>query len=291
MQTTATHSRLFIALVAIIWLCAPGYSHAQASASATSATRVSAELTKGKLNPDKSKPGDEVVLKVKDEVRSNGKVVLKKGTEIRGVVRGVQRVESRTDANAQSFMQIDWLVPDAEGGASQQLNVALESLTYISPLQRESSMPAPDLGVMGSGSGSARSSGGGLLGGAVGASAGAVGGVLGSTAATVGAGSSTVLGTTAAASGRSNVALMNMPSIVAADAQTTSSLQHDFGLSNSGDPLFRTGSGQVISAGGSRHALDIYSHMSNDTVLTSPSKDFEISSGAEMQMLVGIRKQ
>src|SRR5689334_9148278 len=50
------------------------------SAQSNSATHVAAEMTKGKLNPADSKPGDTVALKLKDDVRSNGEVVLKKGT-------------------------------------------------------------------------------------------------------------------------------------------------------------------------------------------------------------------
>src|ERR1043165_5003716 len=61
--------------------------------SGTSATSVSAELIKGKLNPAESKPGDQVTLKLKDDVKSNGEVVLKKGTAITGVVRNVNRID------------------------------------------------------------------------------------------------------------------------------------------------------------------------------------------------------
>ena len=46
--------------------------------SGSSATSVSAVLTSGKLNSSESKPGDRVMLKLKDDVKSNGEVVLKK---------------------------------------------------------------------------------------------------------------------------------------------------------------------------------------------------------------------
>jgi hypothetical protein len=87
--------------------------------------------------------------------------------------------------------------------------------------------------------------------------------------------------------GATNVALLSMPSVVAADAQTTSLLQSNLGISE-GQPLFQTGHGQVVSSGGSKQSLDIFSHMNNDTVLTSRSKSFEISSGAQVQLLVGM---
>ncbi|PYS01975.1 MAG: hypothetical protein DMG12_14530 [Acidobacteria bacterium] len=37
-------------------------------------------------------------------------------------------------------------------------------------------------------------------------------------------------------------------------------------------------------------ALEIFSHLRNDTVIVSHSKNFNISSGALMQLLVGVSK-
>jgi hypothetical protein len=78
--------------------------------------------------------------------------------------------------------------------------------------------------------------------------------------------------------------LSTPPAIVPANAQTSSALQSNFGVS--GNQLFLLGNGQVISSGGTTTSMDLFSHMSNDTVITSPSRDFEISSGAQMQLLV-----
>jgi hypothetical protein len=68
------------------------------------------------------------------------------------------------------------------------------------------------------------------------------------------------------------------------NTETSTSLQNSFGVS--GGQLFHVGSGQVISSGGTATSMDIFSHMSNDAVITSPSRDFEISSGAQMQLLI-----
>jgi hypothetical protein len=46
----------------------------------------------------------------------------------------------------------------------------------------------------------------------------------------------------------------------------------------------------VRSAGGSKHSVDLFSHLSNDTLITSPRENFEIFSGAQMQLLVGVKK-
>lgn len=72
--------------------------------------------------------------------------------------------------------------------------------------------------------------------------------------------------------------------VVPASAQTSSALQSSFGVS--GNQLFLVGNGQVTSPGGTTTSMDLFSHMSNDTVITSPSRDFEVSSGAQMQLLV-----
>ena len=91
------------------------------------------------------------------------------------------------------------------------------------------------------------------------------------------------------ASGRSNVALLSMPSVVAVDQQASSNIESTLGTSLSGQ-LFRVGHGELISAGGSKQSVELYSHLSNDTVITSSGRNFEISSGAQIQMLVGVNR-
>jgi hypothetical protein len=51
---------------------------ASGRADAQASSRVSAEMVKGKLNPATSKPGDEVAVRLQDDVKSNGEVILKK---------------------------------------------------------------------------------------------------------------------------------------------------------------------------------------------------------------------
>jgi hypothetical protein len=88
---------------------------------------------------------------------------------------------------------------------------------------------------------------------------------------------------------RANAALVNMPSVVAVDAKTASSLESSFGTSAT--QLFKVGHSEWITAGGSKQSVELFSHLSNDTLITSASKDFEITSGAQMQFLVGVSKQ
>jgi len=220
-------------------------------AEASSATEVSAEVTKGRLNPKDSKPGDTVVIRLKEDVRSNGELILKKGTTITGVVRSVKRAEGRGDwkTSAQSMLELDWLSPDSSHHAVQGISFTLQSVTQFNPSRSNEAANPPD--------------------------------------------DQDLLSTTAkfatSTNNRSNVALLSMPYVVAADSETTATIEGTLGTQNSGQ-LFKVGHGQLISFGGTKESVDLYSHLENDTVITSPSKTFEISSGAQLHMLVGVNR-
>jgi hypothetical protein len=263
------------------------------SAQSSSATSIAAELAKGKLSPTGSKPGDTVLVKLKDDLRSNGSVVLKKGTLITGVVRDVKSA----DANSQSMMWIEWVTPSNQGKVPRNLSVALQSVLQVNPIFRHEQenaasadfgLPAVDSPAPPASRPTAtRSSApnGGLLGGTVNGVAATASNV------TTGVGSTRAIGTaTTSTAGTSNVALMSMPSVVAVDHQTASAIEGNLNGSSSGQ-LFRLGHGQLTTLSGSQQSLDIFSHLNNDTVITSANKDFEISSGAQMQLLVGVTKK
>src|SRR5207253_518222 len=235
-------------------------------AQANSASHVTAEMTKGKLSPAESKPGDTIAIRLKDDVRSNGDVVLKKGTTITGVVRNV----------AKSMMDIEWIVPPVQGRATQSVSFTLQSVMQVHPVFQHEQNEAFADGLAASAAGSSpvpRSAHNGA-------------GLLGSATTAVSTVSATTIPPTVA-SGRSNVALLSMPSVVALDQESKNAIESSLGTSSSGQ-LFRVGHGELISACGSKQSVDLYSHLSNDTVITSPGYDFEISSGAQLQMLVGV---
>jgi hypothetical protein len=269
------------------------------SAKSNSAANVAAEVTKGKLNPAESKPGDTIAVRLKDDVKSDGEVVLKKGTTITGVVRNVKHAEAKSSAKgdakgqAQSMMEIEWLVPSAQGKAAQNLSFTLQSVSQVNPIYRHEQQAAEDIAFAGAGSASTAArpvpagaaNAGGLLGGTVAATTG----VVGATAGTVGATTGVVAGTVGAGS-QSSAALLSAPTVVAADQQTSSMIASNLGSSSSGQ-LFKVGQGQLVTAGGSQQSVDIFSRLNNDTVITSASRNFEISSGAQMQMLVGVNRK
>jgi hypothetical protein len=272
----------------LAWMFVGPVANAQVRGHASSATHVSAEMTKGRLNPSESKPGDRIALKLKEEVRSNGDVVLKKGAVIEGVVKTVKRAEGKTQGHAQSLLEIEWFTP-AGGGATQQLSIALQSVAQVNPMHAMRDSEGQSNVWAGGGANAASTAGGGGLLGGVGSTVGGVAGATGSLSTGVDGTVGALAGSHTQASGTANVALMSMPSVVAADGQTTTSLQNTFGVSSSSQ-LFKVGRGEVVSAGGTKHSLDIFTHLANDTVITSPSRNFEISSGAQMQLLVGVKK-
>jgi hypothetical protein len=314
MRNRKAKAIIWFASLMIVCLEAPLWAQdakGQVQTATQTSSSVSGELVKGKLNPSSSKPGDKVAVRLNNDVRSNGTVLLKKGTTITGVVKNVKQADSKSKTGTQSMMEIEWLAPAASGAATQKLNIALQSVAYTNPLyvqqQNEESsfgganVPAPRVAQQSSGGSSSRS--GGLLGGVAGstsstassvssigggASSSAIGGVQAGTgvAGTVASGA----GSTVSAAGQSGAGLAGSTSIAStapvADAGVASSLHDNFGVS--GGTLYSMGHGQIITAEGTRNNVDLFSHMSNDTVITSPGRNFEVSSGAQMQLLVGV---
>jgi hypothetical protein len=84
-----------------------------------------------------------------------------------------------------------------------------------------------------------------------------------------------------------DVIALKLPFVVAVDQQTSSAIASRLGTSPSG-PTYRIGRG-LHNASGSQATLAIFSHLNNDTVITS-AKKFEISSGAQMRLLVGVNR-
>jgi hypothetical protein len=234
-----------------------------------SATRVAAEMTKGRLNPTESKPGDIVSVRLKNDLKSNGYVVLKKGTTITGVVRNVKCADAQTlsiDAKAQmrSLIEIEWLTPASEGRAIPKISIALQSVTQAASSVHDETIEqgshvdsniAPGIPASSAGR-SLRNSGGNVL-------------------------PAEVVSATA------NPALVSMPFVVAVDHQTSTAIEGGLESSASGQ-LFKVGQGELMTASGSQQSVDLFSHLDNDTVIAASGKSFEISSGAQMQFLVGV---
>jgi hypothetical protein len=254
-----TKSRLGITAVAISMVVASGVpAAAQRTAKRSSqrtsqkvpqrmlgptASTVASEAIQGRLNPATSKSGDAIVLRLTDDVKSNGEIVVKKGATIVGFVRTVNFVSG--DKNS-PFIQVEWATPELQTKSDYQVMLAVQAV-YQSYIRDDS------------------------------------------TAAAVQA-ARPVASSTTSAPMKTNVALLKMPSVVTADDQTRASLQGALGTAN-GSQLFQTGRGQVVGAEGARVSIAMFSHLNNDTVFVSRAKDFEISTGAQLQLLVGVARR
>jgi hypothetical protein len=229
-------------------------------------------------------------VRLKEDVRSNGEVILTKGTNITGVVTNVRRAEGKSEA--QSMIKIEWRAPAPQDRevlsvsfvlqsviqnnhiSEYQQNTSLDDFTFRHTVTRASSVDARPV-----------RSGGGLL------ESKSAGGAT----ATSATGSATTAAaaepdSTSAINSKPNIALLNMPSVVAVDQQTSASIESTLGTQTPGQ-LFRVGHGLLVSTDGSEEAVELYSHLINDTLITSRSSKFEISSGAQMQMLVGVNRK
>ena len=219
----------------------------------SSAAIVVAEVARGKLSPAASQPGDMIVLKLKNDLKSNGKVLLTKGSSISGFVRAVKSDTNAGADNAEvrgqfrSMIEIEWIAPVSQGKAPQNLSIALQSVVQVnSPAAATSALGAVDSFTPAAASQPLR------------------------------------------ASSQANAALLSMPFVVALDPQTSSAIDARLGKPSSG-PWYRIGRGQ-LTATGPRQFLEIFSHLNNDTVIASANQSFEISSGAQMHLLVGVNR-
>jgi hypothetical protein len=223
-----------------------------------SASHVAAELTEGRLNSAKSQPGDTVLVKLKDDVKSNGAVVFRKGTTITGVVRIVKRAGGQSPAPSDakqakpSMMEVEWVAPTLQSKIARDVSIALQYVGHTSPApehQRENANARNAVPTATAISGFSKRTG-----------------------------------------GQPNAALLSMPSVVVVDAQTGSTIENGLGMA-AGSQLFKVGGGQLLTATGTRQSVDIFSYLNNDSVIMSASDDFDIATGARMRLLVGVTKK
>src|SRR5215470_1151369 len=95
-----------------------------ASAALTSGTSLQAELVKS-LDAKKAKPGDEVSAKVTQDVKSDGKVVIHKGTRLVGHVTEAQ---ARTKEQANSTLGIAFDKAVLKGGEEVSFNSVIQAI-------------------------------------------------------------------------------------------------------------------------------------------------------------------
>lgn len=162
-------------------------------AALASGTTLQAELTKS-LDAKKAKAGDEVTAKATQDVKSNGHVVVHKGSKLVGHVTEAQ---ARTKDNSESRLGVVFDRAVLKDGSQVTLNAAVQALAVAQTTAP--SAGAEDLGIGGAAGGSrpAPTGGGGMLGGVTGAATSTVGSTVGG----VGSAAGSVAGSTTGAVG------------------------------------------------------------------------------------------
>jgi hypothetical protein len=184
-----------------------GVATEHASAGLDQGAELNATLAKP-VDARTAKPGDEVVATANEDVKSNGRVVVKKGSTLVGHVtaaRPLGRAQGSASGTADSQLGIVFDRAVLKDGQVVPLNASIQALAAA---ESSASARMNDIGGgLGNAAGSARSSGGGLVGGVAGGATGTVGG-LGSGAGGVVnsgvSGSAGVLGKSAGAVGGLN---------------------------------------------------------------------------------------
>ncbi len=165
------------------------------SAALTSGTTVNAILSKS-LDSRNCKPGDQVVAKAAADVKSEGKVVIPRGSKLIGHV-----TEARTRANGEANSAVGIVFDHAvlKSGQQVQMNSVVQAIAAAhasAPGVETDSMMNSSAGMAAQSTGAVRSTGGGLV-NAVGSTAGAATGTLSS----VSAGATSTIDSTASIAG------------------------------------------------------------------------------------------
>jgi hypothetical protein len=163
----------------------------QNSVSLSSGTIIEAALA-GSVDARKNKEGDQVVARTTQAVKSEGQVVIPKGSKLVG---HVTQAKARSKGESESALGIVFDRAVLKNGQEVPIQVVIQALAVA---QTAASTPVGDADVMGSaaGSGRAGSSGGGMLGG-VSSTAGSAAGAVTNTAGAVGNTAAGAVGATA----------------------------------------------------------------------------------------------
>ena len=154
-----------------------GATTEHASAGFDQGAELNATLTKP-VDARTAKPGDEVLATANEDVKSDGRVIVKKGSKLVGHVttaRPLGRAQGSASGAADSQLGIVFDRAVLKDGREVPLNASIQALAAAGS---SASAGMNDVGAgLGHSAGSARSSGGGLVGGVAGGAAGTVGGL------------------------------------------------------------------------------------------------------------------
>ena len=225
----------------------------QTAADLSSGTTLNATLSH-QLDAKKNKPGDQVTAKTTEAVKSDGKVVIPKGSKLMG---HVTQCKARSKGEKESALGIVFDRAILKSGQEIPLNLSIQAIAAAQSAA-SGSLGGDDLSAGGAAMGSARVSGGGAL-GSVRSTAGAATGAVTNTAASATGVAGAAVNSTVNAAGaaRGTVGGLN------AAGQLTSHSQGVFGLE-----------GLNLNAGVSSSA--------QASLITSTSRNVHLDSGTQL---------
>jgi hypothetical protein len=226
------------------------------SASLSSGTAMNATLSQP-VDAKKNKPGDPVTAKTTEATKSDGKVVIPRGSKLVG---HVTECKQRSKEEKESAMGIVFDKAILKNGEEVPLNVTIQAIA-AAQTAGASSVGGDDLAAGGGAMGSARASGGGALGG-VRSTAGAATGAVTNTAASAGGVAGGAVNSTVNAAGAARGAVGGLN----AAGQLASNSQGVFGL----------------------EGLNLNAAAANSTqgsLITSTSRNVHLDSGTQLLLL------
>jgi hypothetical protein len=240
-------------------------THAQASgntsaSSAQSAGGANAGLSSGTVfnaalntpvDSKKAKPGDAVIAHTTQNVKSEGKTVLPRGTKLLG---HITQASARAKGDSDSALAIAFDRAVLKDGREMPLNVAIQALAAAQTAASASETNADIMSNAGTSAGSSgMARGGSTLNGVTSTAGGAVGAV-GNTTSTVNGATGATLNSATGVSGASRGAIGGLD----ATGQLTSNSRGVFGLSglNLNSAVANNTQGSVIASAGKNVHLD-----------------------------------
>jgi hypothetical protein len=190
------------------------------SAALSNGTTMNAALSQP-VDAKKNKPGDSVTAKTTEATKSDGKVVIPKGSKLVG---HVTECKPRSKDEKESALGIVFDKAVLKNGEEVPLNIRIRALAAAQTASA-SSIGSDDMSAGGGAVGSARASGGGALGG-VRSTAGAATGAVANTAANAGGVAGGAANSTVNAAGATRGAVGGLNTA----GQLTSNSQGVFGL-------------------------------------------------------------
>lgn len=234
----------------------PSAKAGQSSASISNGTAMNATLSQP-VDVKKNKPGDQVTAKTTEATKSEGKVIIPKGSKLVG---HVTECKQRSKEEKESALGIAFDKAILRNGEEIPLNVTIRALA-AAQTAAPSSVGSDDLFAGGGAVGSARASGGGALGG-VRSTAGTAAGAVTNTSANADGVAGGAVNSTVNAAGATHGAVGGLN----AAGQLTSNSQGVFGV----------------------EGLNLSSAASSNTqgsLITSTSKNVHLDSGTQLLLV------